>query len=75
MMAHFANLESDADYIVLGNVRSRRTLYVILCKNGDPHIGYVPFLKCADAEGSAKTLNDWGHICGPHRVGGYYVAV
>lgn len=75
MMAHFANLESNEEYIVLGDVRSRRMLYVVLCKQGDPHIGYVPFLKCVDAESVAETVNKWNHVCGPHRVGGYYVAV
>jgi hypothetical protein len=50
----------------------RRVIFVILCKNGNPHSAINPRTTLEDAEKVAKWLDsDGGTDCGPHEAASY----
>ena len=62
------------DYSQLGHMKARKVIFVVVCKDGDPHMAISPRLDYTDAKKVSDWLDGPDHeavSCGPHRTIGY----
>lgn len=62
---------SKPAYKEVEGVRRKAVVFLVLCKNGDPHRGVGTYPDHCGAQGVATQIDSGKPVCGPHQAAAY----